>query len=85
VEVVRHHCVGQDIDGIRGGGLRDQIADPAPAVLGGVTAEESAADAAGDNVVAARAVVGHEETARDGHEGHIRSAWTYFKKSQGVC
>jgi len=43
-------------------------------VFGGVTAEEGAADAAGEDMIAARAVVGHEETARDGHGGRIRSA-----------
>jgi len=84
VEVVAHHSVGQDIDGIRGGSLLDEFADPAPAVLGIVTAEEGAADAAGEDMIAARAVVGHEETARDGHGRRIRSAWTYCKQSQGV-
>jgi len=47
-------------------------------------AEEGAADAAGEGMVAARAIVGHEEAARDGHGGRLRSAWTYCKKSQGV-
>jgi len=59
--------------------LADQIADPFPAVLGVVAAEEGAADAPGDDVVSAGALVVDQKMTGEGHSRHIRSARTYIK------
>ena len=66
MQVIGHHGIRQHIDGEGPGCLADQIADPFPAVLGVIAAEEGAADAPGDDVEAAWTVVGYQETAGDG-------------------
>jgi hypothetical protein len=65
--MIRHHGVGQDVDGEGAGRLADQLGDPGAAVLVRIAAEVGAADAAGDDVEGAGALVIDQEATGEGY------------------
>ena len=69
VEVVAHHRVGENVDGVGFGGGSDGLAHPVAAVLGVIAAEKCAADAAGDAVEATGSAVVDGVFAGYGHGG----------------
>ncbi len=82
VQMVRHHGVGQDVDGEGTGRLADQLGDPGAAVLGLVAAEVGSADAAGDEVEGAGTLVIDQEATGEGHSPIVirinpLSTWTH--------
>ena len=70
-KMIRHRGVGQDVDGEGAGRLADQLGDPGAAVLGLVAAEVGAADAAGDDVEGAGALVIDQDMAGEGHDNRM--------------
>ena len=86
VQMIRHHGVGQDVEGEGAGRLADQLGDPGAAVLCLIAAEVGAADAAGDDTEGAGTLVIDQEATGEGHGTiviYILSTLT--RSSRGAC